>query len=106
MSINGAWTAQSDITQNSLYIPKFTSNFDVKFFNNKQYLQILDINNKKYYLFPTGQNQGTYCRDTDKSTGTYTYKLGILEIINDSGITQEKLRNNHNVIEKYTVNHF
>ncbi len=106
MATNGVWTAQNDIIQNSSYIPKFTSNFDVKYFNNKTYIQILEINSKKYYLQPTGQNQGTYCRDTDKSTGTYNYKLGVLEIINDAGVIQEKLKNNSTTIEKYTVNHF
>ncbi len=106
MSTNGAWSSQADIVQNSLFIPKFTSNFDVNYFNKKPYIQILEINSKKYYLQPTGQNQGTYCRDTDKSIGTYNYKLGVLEIINDSGVTQEKLKNNRETIEKFTINHF
>lgn len=101
-----AWTSNSNITANSLNIPKFNSFFEDKNINGYIYNQTLQINNKMYYLCNKSPNQGTYYRDDNFENGIFNYLRGILVLTKNDGTEVEKLINNHNLeISKYVIDH-
>lgn len=97
------WTAQEDISQNTLYVPVFSSFFDEQIINNTTYHQTLNINNKTYYLKFKSPNEGTYVRD-NATDGTFKYVRGILTVKDASGNEVEKFKNNHGTeIDHYDI---